>query len=66
MMVTHTRILRGLTIFSFSVYVIIGIFCLAASIGLYSCLSPFVRRFPLGKCRYVATFKYLMGNINYL
>ncbi|KAL2295089.1 hypothetical protein Nmel_018239 [Mimus melanotis] len=32
-------------------YVIIGIFCLAASIGLYSCLSPFVRRFPLGKCR---------------
>nr|XP_060640697.1 signal peptide peptidase-like 2B [Anolis sagrei ordinatus] len=33
------------------VYVIIGIFCLAASIGLYSCLSPFVRRFPIGKCR---------------
>ncbi|POI28724.1 hypothetical protein CIB84_007526, partial [Bambusicola thoracicus] len=33
------------------VYVIIGIFCLAASIGLYSCLSPFVRRFPWGKCR---------------
>ncbi|XP_058019745.1 signal peptide peptidase-like 2B isoform X2 [Ahaetulla prasina] len=33
------------------VYAIIGIFCLAASIGLYSCLSPFVRRFPLGKCR---------------
>ncbi|XP_018088573.1 signal peptide peptidase like 2B S homeolog isoform X1 [Xenopus laevis] len=33
------------------VYVIIGIFCFAASIGLYSCLSPFVRRFPYGKCR---------------
>ncbi|XP_063003338.1 signal peptide peptidase-like 2B [Elgaria multicarinata webbii] len=33
------------------VYAIIGIFCLAASIGLYSCLSPFVRRFPVGKCR---------------
>ncbi|KAM4708375.1 signal peptide peptidase-like 2B isoform 2-T2 [Discoglossus pictus] len=33
------------------VYVIIGIFCLAASIGLYSCLSPFVRRIPYGKCR---------------
>ncbi|KAM8939353.1 signal peptide peptidase-like 2B [Pelodytes ibericus] len=33
------------------VYVIIGIFCLAASIGLYSCLSPFVRRLPYGKCR---------------
>ncbi|KAH0626001.1 hypothetical protein JD844_034400 [Phrynosoma platyrhinos] len=33
------------------VYVIIGIFCLAASIGLYSCLSPFVRWFPIGKCR---------------
>ncbi|XP_053318113.1 signal peptide peptidase-like 2B isoform X2 [Spea bombifrons] len=33
------------------VYVIIGIFCLAASIGLYSCLAPFVRRFPYGKCR---------------
>ncbi|XP_041086727.1 signal peptide peptidase-like 2B isoform X1 [Polyodon spathula] len=33
------------------VYMIIGIFCLAASIGLYSCLSPFVRRIPFGKCR---------------
>ncbi|KAM9330554.1 signal peptide peptidase-like 2B [Gastrophryne carolinensis] len=33
------------------VYVIIGIFCLAASIGLYSCLFPFVRRIPYGKCR---------------
>ncbi|XP_053558999.1 signal peptide peptidase-like 2B isoform X2 [Bombina bombina] len=33
------------------VYVIIAIFCLAASIGLYSCLSPFVRRIPYGKCR---------------
>ncbi|XP_041416929.1 signal peptide peptidase-like 2B isoform X4 [Xenopus laevis] len=33
------------------VYVIIGIFCLAASVGLYSCLSPFVHRFPYGKCR---------------
>nr|XP_020649822.1 signal peptide peptidase-like 2B isoform X1 [Pogona vitticeps] len=33
------------------VYAIIGIFCLAASIGLYSCLSPFVRRLPIGKCR---------------
>uniref|UniRef100_A0A8C9SL47 Signal peptide peptidase-like 2B n=1 Tax=Scleropages formosus TaxID=113540 RepID=A0A8C9SL47_SCLFO len=33
------------------VYVIIGIFCLAASIGLYSCLCPLVRRIPFGKCR---------------
>ncbi|XP_036377276.1 signal peptide peptidase-like 2B isoform X1 [Megalops cyprinoides] len=33
------------------VYMIIGIFCLAASIGLYSCLCPFVRRLPFGKCR---------------
>ncbi|XP_069834065.1 signal peptide peptidase-like 2B isoform X2 [Dendropsophus ebraccatus] len=33
------------------VYIIIGIFCLAASIGLYSCLSPFVRIIPYGKCR---------------
>uniref|UniRef100_A0A8C5LMH9 Signal peptide peptidase-like 2B n=1 Tax=Leptobrachium leishanense TaxID=445787 RepID=A0A8C5LMH9_9ANUR len=33
------------------VYVIIGIFCLAASIGLYSCLAPFVRRIPYCKCR---------------
>ncbi|XP_018418511.1 PREDICTED: signal peptide peptidase-like 2B isoform X2 [Nanorana parkeri] len=34
------------------VYVIIAIFCLAASIGLYSCLFPFVRRIPYGKCRF--------------
>ncbi|XP_029466655.1 signal peptide peptidase-like 2B isoform X2 [Rhinatrema bivittatum] len=33
------------------VYVVIVIFCLAASVGLYSCLSPFVRRLPFGKCR---------------
>ncbi|XP_037680025.1 signal peptide peptidase-like 2B isoform X2 [Choloepus didactylus] len=33
------------------VYVVIGIFCLASSTGLYSCLAPFVRRLPFGKCR---------------
>nr|XP_033811196.1 signal peptide peptidase-like 2B isoform X2 [Geotrypetes seraphini] len=33
------------------VYVVIVIFCLAASVGLYSCFSPFVRRLPFGKCR---------------
>uniref|UniRef100_A0A8C7IWF0 Signal peptide peptidase-like 2B n=2 Tax=Oncorhynchus TaxID=8016 RepID=A0A8C7IWF0_ONCKI len=33
------------------VYMIIGIFCLASSVGLYSCLWPFVRRLPFGKCR---------------
>ncbi|MEE6487199.1 hypothetical protein FKM82_014830 [Ascaphus truei] len=37
--------------YDYLVYAIIGIFCLAASIGLYSCLSPFVRRLPYGKCR---------------
>ncbi|ELV09264.1 Signal peptide peptidase-like 2B [Tupaia chinensis] len=33
------------------VYVIIGIFCLASSTGLYSCLAPLVRRLPLCACR---------------
>uniref|UniRef100_A0A4W4G8S6 Signal peptide peptidase-like 2B n=1 Tax=Electrophorus electricus TaxID=8005 RepID=A0A4W4G8S6_ELEEL len=33
------------------VYMIIVIFCLASSVGLYSCLWPFVRRVPFGKCR---------------
>ncbi|XP_010889559.1 signal peptide peptidase-like 2 isoform X1 [Esox lucius] len=33
------------------VYVIIVIFCLASSVGLYSCLWPFVRRLPFGRCR---------------
>ncbi|XP_058138110.1 signal peptide peptidase-like 2B isoform X2 [Dasypus novemcinctus] len=33
------------------VYVVIGIFCLASSTGLYSCLAPFVRRLPCGSCR---------------
>ncbi|XP_043768018.1 signal peptide peptidase-like 2B isoform X1 [Cervus elaphus] len=33
------------------VYVIIGIFCLASSTGLYSCLSPLVQRLPFCKCR---------------
>ncbi|XP_077472071.1 signal peptide peptidase-like 2 isoform X2 [Stigmatopora argus] len=30
---------------------VIAIFCLASSVGLYSCLWPFVRRLPFGKCR---------------
>ncbi|XP_003123073.1 signal peptide peptidase-like 2B isoform X1 [Sus scrofa] len=33
------------------VYVIIGIFCLASSTGLYSCLSPLIQRLPFCKCR---------------
>ncbi|XP_045347311.1 signal peptide peptidase-like 2B isoform X7 [Leopardus geoffroyi] len=33
------------------VYVIIGIFCLSSSTGLYSCLSPLVQRLPFGRCR---------------
>uniref|UniRef100_A0A8C6CJP6 Signal peptide peptidase-like 2B n=1 Tax=Moschus moschiferus TaxID=68415 RepID=A0A8C6CJP6_MOSMO len=33
------------------VYAIIGIFCLASSTGLYSCLSPLVQRLPFCKCR---------------
>ncbi|KAG7276363.1 hypothetical protein CRUP_014395 [Coryphaenoides rupestris] len=30
---------------------VIGIFCIASSVGLYSCLWPFVRRLPFCKCR---------------
>ncbi|KAJ8371569.1 hypothetical protein AAFF_G00307170 [Aldrovandia affinis] len=37
--------------YDYLVYLIIIIFCLASSIGLYSCLWPFVRRIPVGKCR---------------
>ncbi|XP_028672157.1 signal peptide peptidase-like 2 isoform X2 [Erpetoichthys calabaricus] len=37
--------------YDYLVYLIIVIFCLASSIGLYSCLCPFVRRIPWGKCR---------------
>ncbi|XP_022262970.1 signal peptide peptidase-like 2B isoform X2 [Canis lupus familiaris] len=33
------------------VYVIIGIFCLSSSTGLYSCLAPLVQRLPFGRCR---------------
>ncbi|XP_076828082.1 signal peptide peptidase-like 2 isoform X2 [Brachyhypopomus gauderio] len=33
------------------VYMIIVIFCLASSVGLYSCLWPFVRRVPIGTWR---------------
>lgn len=34
-----------------TVYVIIGIFCLASSTGLYSCLAPLVQRLPFCQCR---------------
>ncbi|XP_069013895.1 signal peptide peptidase-like 2 isoform X1 [Embiotoca jacksoni] len=30
---------------------VIGIFCVASSVGLYSCLWPFVKRLPFCKCR---------------
>ncbi|XP_072296889.1 signal peptide peptidase-like 2 isoform X3 [Eucyclogobius newberryi] len=30
---------------------VIAIFCLASSVGLYSCLWPFIRRLPFCKCR---------------
>ncbi|XP_037537292.1 signal peptide peptidase-like 2 [Nematolebias whitei] len=30
---------------------VIGIFCVASSVGLHSCLWPFVRRIPFCKCR---------------
>ncbi|TFK10356.1 xanthine dehydrogenase/oxidase [Platysternon megacephalum] len=33
------------------VCVVIGIFCCISSKALYSCLSPFVRRIPLGECK---------------
>lgn len=33
------------------VFGIIGIFCLASSTGLYSCLSPWVQRLPFCTCR---------------
>ncbi|XP_075400863.1 signal peptide peptidase-like 2B isoform X2 [Tenrec ecaudatus] len=33
------------------VYMVIAIFCLASSTGLYSCLAPLVRRLPFGRCR---------------
>ncbi|XP_051556409.1 signal peptide peptidase-like 2B isoform X2 [Myxocyprinus asiaticus] len=33
------------------VYMSIATFCLASAVGLYSCLWPFVRRIPFGKCR---------------
>lgn len=34
-----------------AVFGIIGIFCLASSTGLYSCLSPWVQRLPFCTCR---------------
>uniref|UniRef100_A0A6I8NRA0 Signal peptide peptidase-like 2B n=1 Tax=Ornithorhynchus anatinus TaxID=9258 RepID=A0A6I8NRA0_ORNAN len=43
------------------VYMIIGIFCLASSTGLYSCLSPFVRRLPFGKCRWAWVLQDALG-----
>lgn len=33
------------------VYMTIATFCLASAVSLYSCLWPFVRRIPFGKCR---------------
>ncbi|XP_036168977.1 signal peptide peptidase-like 2B isoform X6 [Myotis myotis] len=43
------------------VYVIIGIFCLASSTGLYSCLSPLVQRLPFGKCRWAWILQDALG-----
>ncbi|XP_034513327.1 signal peptide peptidase-like 2B isoform X8 [Ailuropoda melanoleuca] len=43
------------------VYVIIGIFCLSSSTGLYSCLSPLVQRLPLGRCRWAWILQDALG-----
>jgi ABC-type iron transport system FetAB permease component len=45
------QVLAGFHPLSPAVYVIIAIFCLASSTGLYSCLAPCVRRLPFCKCR---------------
>ncbi|TRY56211.1 hypothetical protein DNTS_028538 [Danionella cerebrum] len=37
--------------YDYLVYMTIATFCLASAVGLYSCLWPFVRRLPFGKCR---------------
>uniref|UniRef100_A0A674JXE9 Uncharacterized protein n=1 Tax=Terrapene triunguis TaxID=2587831 RepID=A0A674JXE9_9SAUR len=39
------------TIATSSSLVVIGIFCCISSKARYSCLSPFVRRIPLGECK---------------
>ncbi|XP_021100568.1 signal peptide peptidase-like 2B isoform X3 [Heterocephalus glaber] len=43
------------------VYVIIGIFCLASSTGLYSCLAPCVRRLPCCGCRWAWVLQDALG-----
>ncbi|XP_011241887.1 signal peptide peptidase-like 2B isoform X5 [Mus musculus] len=43
------------------VYVIIGIFCLASSTGLYSCLAPFVRKLPFCTCRWAWVLQDTLG-----
>ncbi|XP_038166913.1 signal peptide peptidase-like 2B isoform X4 [Arvicola amphibius] len=43
------------------VYVIIGIFCLASSTGLYSCLAPCVRKLPFCTCRWAWVLQDVLG-----
>uniref|UniRef100_F7CXC2 Signal peptide peptidase-like 2B n=1 Tax=Equus caballus TaxID=9796 RepID=F7CXC2_HORSE len=43
------------------VYVIIGIFCLASSTGLYSCLAPLVQRLPFCQCRWAWILQDALG-----
>ncbi|MEQ2165868.1 hypothetical protein GOODEAATRI_021592, partial [Goodea atripinnis] len=40
---------------------VIGIFCVASSVGLYSCLWPFVRRLPFCKCRWAWVLQDALG-----
>ncbi|XP_051033216.1 signal peptide peptidase-like 2B isoform X3 [Phodopus roborovskii] len=43
------------------VYVIIGIFCLASSTGLYSCLAPCVRKLPFCTFRWAWVLQDILG-----
>uniref|UniRef100_A0A3B3DFK6 Signal peptide peptidase-like 2B n=1 Tax=Oryzias melastigma TaxID=30732 RepID=A0A3B3DFK6_ORYME len=40
---------------------VIGIFCIASSVGLHSCLWPFVRRLPFCKCRWAWVLQDALG-----
>ncbi|CAM9907378.1 unnamed protein product [Lampetra planeri] len=47
--------------YDYLVYVVIAVFCLASSMGLYCCLAPLVRQIPLCTCRLPAIWRPFLG-----
>lgn len=51
--------------YSFLVYVIISVFCLASAMSLYNCLAALIGKIPFGQCRYCTPFSFYRWKVSF-